>query len=325
MGDLLKVSNLKQYFNVKSSDSNESIKLKAVEDVSFSIKEGETLGLVGESGCGKSTIAKCLVRLYDPTDGKIEFDGSDITHITAKEMRPYRKNIQMIFQDPYSSLDPRMNVENLICEGLKVHKVCKTKAEYRQKVIELMKQVGLSEQHLLRYPHEFSGGQRQRIAIAKALAVNPKLIICDEPVSALDVSIQAQVVNLLQELKEKHNMTYLFVSHDLRIVKHLSDRIAVMYLGSMMETATKKDLFAKPLHPYTQALLSAVPGTDPEKISEKSPMGEIPSIENMPVGCKFCTRCSQATERCHTERPVLKEVEKEHFVACHLYDKMEEK
>ena len=256
MADLLTVSHLKKYFSVKGGDEGETT-LKAVDDISFSIAEGETLGLVGESGCGKSTVGKCLVRLYEPTDGQIVFQGTDITHLSTRQIRPLRRNIQMIFQDPYSSLDPRMNVKAQISEGMKIQHLYKTKAEREEAVIKLLREVGLSEEQMLRYPHEFSGGQRQRIAIARAIALRPALIVCDEPVSALDVSVQAQVVNLLQKMKAEYHITYLFISHDLRVVKHLSDRIAVMYLGAMMEYAGKQSLFEHPLHPYTCLLYTS--------------------------------------------------------------------
>ena len=320
MADLLTVSHLKKYFSVKGGDEGETT-LKAVDDISFSIAEGETLGLVGESGCGKSTVGKCLVRLYEPTDGQIVFQGTDITHLSTRQIRPLRRNIQMIFQDPYSSLDPRMNVKAQISEGMKIQHLYKTKAEREEAVIKLLREVGLSEEQMLRYPHEFSGGQQQRIAIARAIALRPALIVCDEPVSALDVSVQAQVVNLLQKMKAEYHITYLFISHDLRVVKHLSDRIAVMYLGAMMEYAGKQSLFEHPLHPYTQMLLSSVPDTDPERKREKIIMqGEIPGIDNIPQGCRFCTRCPYATERCRTEKPTLREVKPGHSVACFRYE-----
>ena len=320
MADLLTVSHLKKYFSVKGGDEGETT-LKAVDDISFSIAEGETLGLVGESGCGKSTVGKCLVRLYEPTDGQIVFQGTDITHLSTRQIRPLRRNIQMIFQDPYSSLDPRMNVKAQISEGMKIQHLYKTKAEREEAVIKLLREVGLSEEQMLRYPHEFSGGQRQRIAIARAIALRPALIVCDEPVSALDVSVQAQVVNLLQKMKAEYHITYLFISHDLRVVKHLSDRIAVMYLGAMMEYAGKQSLFEHPLHPYTQMLLSSVPDTDPERKREKIIMqGEIPGIDHIPQGCRFCTRCPYATERCRTEKPTLREVKPGHSVACFRYE-----
>ena len=323
MADLLTVSHLKKYFSVKGGDEGETT-LKAVDDISFSIAEGETLGLVGESGCGKSTVGKCLVRLYEPTDGQIVFQGTDITHLSTRQIRPLRRNIQMIFQDPYSSLDPRMNVKAQISEGMKIQHLYKTKAEREEAVIKLLREVGLSEEQMLRYPHEFSGGQRQRIAIARAIALRPALIVCDEPVSALDVSVQAQVVNLLQKMKAEYHITYLFISHDLRVVKHLSDRIAVMYLGAMMEYAGKQSLFDHPLHPYTQMLLSSVPDTDPERKREKTIMqGEIPGIDSIPQGCRFCTRCPYATERCRTEKPALREVKPGHSVACFRYEEGE--
>ena len=314
--ELLRVSHLKKYFVLKEANGT-SLKVRAVDDVSFTVRKGETIGLVGESGCGKSTVGKCLVRLYEPTEGEILFQGQNITHMSKRELRPLRKDIQMIFQDPYSSLDPRMNVKTLISEGMKVQKTFATKAEIEQAVVHLLNQVGLSEEQMLRYPHEFSGGQRQRIAIARAVAVNPALIVCDEPVSALDVSVQAQVVNLLQSIKKTYNMTYIFISHDLRVVKHISDRILVMYLGSMMEMADKDTLFDAPLHPYTQMLLNSVPNTDPRQLHEKQTMqGEIPGIDQIPDGCKFCTRCPYATEQCRTSCPELREVTPGHYVAC---------
>ncbi len=323
MAELLTVSHLKKCFTIKGGAEGETT-LTAVDDISFSIAEGETLGLVGESGCGKSTVGKCLVRLYEPTSGKIFFRGTDITHLSTRMIRPLRRNIQMIFQDPYSSLDPRMNVKAQISEGMKIQHLYKTKAEREEAVVKLLREVGLSEEQMLRYPHEFSGGQRQRIAIARAIALRPALIVCDEPVSALDVSVQAQVVNLLQKMKSDYHITYLFISHDLRVVKHLSDRIAVMYLGAMMEYADKKSLFDHPLHPYTQMLLSSVPDTDPERKQEKIVMqGEIPGIDNIPKGCRFCTRCPYATERCHMEKPELHQVYPGHSVACFRYEEGE--
>lgn len=319
MNELLSVSHLKKYFQLK--DAADSLQVKAVDDVSFTINEGETLGLVGESGCGKSTIGKCIVRLYEPTDGAVKFRGQDISHMGKGQLQPLRRDIQMIFQDPYSSLDPRMNVKTLISEGMRVQHMYSSRAELNEAVVRLMRQVGLSEEQMLRYPHEFSGGQRQRIAIARAIAVKPALIVCDEPVSALDVSVQAQVVNLLQELKEQEHIAYLFISHDLRVVKHLSDHIAVMYLGRMMEYADKASIFVNPLHPYTKMLLSAVPDTDPESKREKLVMqGEIPGIENIPQGCRFCTRCPYATDQCHQQAPAMREVEPGHHVACFLHE-----
>ena len=316
MSEMLKVSGLKKYFDVKD-EAGEVIQLRAVDDVSFFIQEGETIGLVGESGCGKSTIGKCLVRLYEPTAGEILFRGVNITHLSRREMLAHRKDIQMIFQDPYSSLDPRMNVRALISEGVRIQRPDVARSAMDDLVESLMVSVGLSAEQMLRYPHEFSGGQRQRIAIARALAVEPALIVCDEPVSALDVSVQAQVVNLLQKLKKERNVTYLFISHDLRVVRHLSDRIIVMYLGNIMETARADDLFAQPVHPYTQMLLSAVPNTNPEEKREKLIMnGEIPGIDQIPAGCRFCTRCPYADERCRSERPGMLDLGNGHQVAC---------
>ena len=320
MADLLTVSHLKKYFSVKGGDEGETT-LKAVDDISFSIAEGETLGLVGESGCGKSTVGKCLVRLYEPTDGQIVFQGTDITHLSTRQIRPRRRNFLLFFHDPSSSLDPRMNVKAQISEGMKIQHLYKTKAEREEAVIKLLREVGLSEEQMLRYPHEFSGGQRQRIAIARAIALRPALIVCDEPVSALDVSVQAQVVNLLQKMKAEYHITYLFISHDLSVIRYISDYIAVMYLGHIVEMCPAGDIYERPLHPYTQMLLSSVPDTDPERKREKIIMqGEIPGIDNIPQGCRFCTRCPYATERCRTEKPTLREVKPGHSVACFRYE-----
>lgn len=319
MADLLTVSHLKKYFSVKGGDEGETT-LKAVDDISFSIAEGETLGLVGESGCGKSTVGKCLVRLYEPTDGQIVFQGTDITHLSTRQIRPLRRNIQMIFQDPYSSLDPRMNVKAQISEGMKIQHLYKTKAEREEAVIKLLREVGLSEEQMLRYPHEFSGGQRQRIGIARALAVNPEFIVCDEPVSALDVSIQAQVINMFDDLQDRLGLTYLFIAHDLLVVRHISDRIAVMYLGKMVELASAEEIYNHPLHPYSKSLLSAVPLPDPKAARANKRIvlsGDIPSPLNAPSGCPFRTRCPHATEACAQSMPPFNEVEKGHFVACH--------
>lgn len=319
MADLLTVSHLKKYFSVKGGDEGETT-LKAVDDISFSIAEGETLGLVGESGCGKSTVGKCLVRLYEPTDGQIVFQGTDITHLSTRQIRPLRRNIQMIFQDPYSSLDPRMNVKAQISEGMKIQHLYKTKAEREEAVIKLLREVGLSEEQMLRYPHEFSGGQRQRIGIARALAVNPEFIVCDEPVSALDVSIQAQVINMFDDLQDRLGLTYLFIAHDLLVVRHISDRIAVMYLGKMVELASAEEIYNHPLHPYSKSLLSAVPLPDPKAARANKRIvlsGDIPSPLNAPSGCPFRTRCPHATEACAQSMPPFNGVEKGHFVACH--------
>ena len=318
--NLLEVEHLKQYFPVRQGFK--TIPLKAVDDVSFSIKPGETLGLVGESGCGKTTVGRTLLRLYQPTSGKITFDGDVLYDSENKidvDMLPYRKQMQMVFQDPYSSLDPRMTVEDIIGEPLDVHKLYSSKAERRDKILGIMELVGLNAEHAMRYAHEFSGGQRQRIGIARALAVNPKFIVCDEPVSALDVSIQAQVVNMFEELQEKLGVAYLFIAHDLLVVHHISDRIAVMYLGKMVEIADADELNENPMHPYTLSLLSAVPIPDPKTARESKRIvleGDVPSPLNMPTGCPFRTRCKYATERCGIEMPPLSDRGDGHMVAC---------
>lgn len=317
---LLQVEHLKQYFTVK--EGFKKLQLKAVDDVSFAIKPGETLGLVGESGCGKTTVGRTLLRLYQPTAGRIVFDG-DVLFDSEKKidvnMHPYRKEMQMVFQDPYSSLDPQMTVEDIIGEPLDTHKLYSSRGERRDKILSLMETVGLNAEHAMRYAHEFSGGQRQRIGIARALAVNPKFIVCDEPVSALDVSIQAQVVNMFEELQEKLGVAYLFIAHDLLVVHHISDRIAVMYLGHIMEIADADELNETPVHPYTLSLLSAVPIPDP-KIARQSQRiileGDVPSPLNMPSGCPFRTRCRYATEQCESEMPPLTDRGNDHFVAC---------
>ncbi len=317
---LLEVSHLKQYFPVRRGFHK--IPLKAVDDISFAIKPGETLGLVGESGCGKTTVGRTLLRLYQPTAGRIVFDGNVLFDSEKKidvDMLPYRKQMQMVFQDPYSSLNPRMTVEDIIGEPLDVHKLYSSKKERREKILELMNLVGLNAEHAMRYAHEFSGGQRQRIGIARALAVNPKFIVCDEPVSALDVSIQAQVVNMFEELQEKLGVAYLFIAHDLLVVHHISDRIAVMYLGKMMEIAEADELNNNPIHPYTLSLLSAVPIPDPETARKSKRIvleGDVPSPLNMPSGCPFRTRCRYATEQCAAEMPPLTDRGDGHFVAC---------
>ncbi|HIX12702.1 MAG TPA: ABC transporter ATP-binding protein [Candidatus Anaerofilum faecale] len=312
---LVEVKNLKQYFPVRNS-KGKLVPLKAVDDVSFAIKPGETLGLVGESGCGKTTVGRSLLRLYKPTAGEIWFDGQ---LVTDKNMHEHRKEMQMVFQDPYSSLDPRMTVEDIIGEPLDIHKLCKTKAERRERVLELMKTVGLNAEQATRYPHEFSGGQRQRIGIARALAVNPRFIVCDEPVSALDVSIQAQVVNMFEDLQQQLGMAYLFIAHDLLVVHHMSDRIAVMYLGKIMEVADSDSVINHPIHPYTESLLSAVPIPDPKIARTRQRIvleGDVPSPMNMPQGCPFRTRCRYATEQCTAECPTLTDRGNGHFVAC---------
>ncbi len=311
---LVEVSHLKQYFPIRSGFK--TIPLKAVDDVSFSIKPGETLGLVGESGCGKTTVGRTLLRLYKPTSGSIKFDGVEVTD---KNIYGLRKEMQMVFQDPYSSLNPRMTVEDIIGEPLDVHKLYSTRAERHEKVMELMETVGLNAEHATRYAHEFSGGQRQRIGIARALAVDPRFIVCDEPVSALDVSIQAQVVNMFEDLQKQRGMAYLFIAHDLLVVQHISDRIAVMYLGHMMELAEANELMNNPMHPYTQSLLSAVPIPDPETARKSKRIileGDVPSPLRMPTGCPFRTRCKYATEQCAKAMPELKDRGDGHLVAC---------
>ena len=314
---LLEVKNLKKYFKIDSKTW-----LKAVDDVSFGIEEGETLGLVGESGCGKSTLGRTVIGLYPPTDGSILFEGRDITHLTAKEKVALTRKMQIIYQDPYACLDPRMTVADIIAEGLDIHGICKGE-ERRKRIYELLRLVGMNEEHANRFPHEFSGGQRQRIGIARALAIDPKFIICDEPISALDVSIQAQVVNLLEDLQKQLGLTYLFIAHDISMVAHISDRIAVMYLGAMAELAPSKDIMESPLHPYTKALLSAVPFADPDASRARNRIkltGDVPSPMSAQTGCKFASRCSQCTKACREEAPTLREVRPGHFVSCHLYD-----
>lgn len=313
---LLEVKNLKQYFNISNGFFG-SLTLKAVDDVSFIIKEGETLGLVGESGCGKTTVGRSILNLYKPTAGDISFDGVKIKN--KKSVRDFRKKAQMVFQDPYSSLDPRMTVGDIIGEPLDVHRLCSSRKERSERIKELMDTVGLSSEHATRYAHEFSGGQRQRIGIARALAVKPKFIICDEPVSALDVSIQAQIINMFQDLQEKLNLTYLFIAHDLLVVKHISNRIAVMYLGKIVEIAPADELYNSPLHPYSVSLLSAVPIPDPEHARNHKRItlaGDIPSPLRMPSGCAFRTRCPRATAECAKKVPELRECSPGHFAAC---------
>ena len=321
---LVSVKNISKTFEVTKGLTTKKKLVHAVNDVSFDIFSGETFSLVGESGCGKSTTGRLLNHLVSPDTGEIIFDGKDITHIKESEMRSLRSDIQMIFQDPYGSLNPRMRVQDLVGEPLLIHTKMSS-GERLKKVHELLEVVGLSSLHGERYPHEFSGGQRQRIGIARALSVNPKLIIADEPVSALDVSIQAQVLNLMQDLQKEYNLTYLFISHDLSVVEMISDRIAVMYLGTIVEVAPKEVLYKNPVHPYTRALISAVPIPDPTRKRNRIVIkGDIPSPSNLPSGCLFRTRCPYATEKCKEERPEYTEVEKDHFVKCHYTDLMEE-
>ena len=314
---LVEVKNLKEYFNITTGMFT-SKPLKAVDDVSFAIHKGETLGLVGESGCGKTTVGRTLLHLYKPTGGEIWFDGKKIQ--TRKDILEYRKKSAMVFQDPYSSLNPRMTVSDIIAEPLDVHKMYASKAERQERILDLMAKVGLNSEHANRYAHEFSGGQRQRIGIARALSMNPEFLVCDEPVSALDVSIQAQVINMFDELQEQMDLTYLFIAHDLLVVRHISDRIAVMYLGKMVELADSREIYDHPLHPYTKSLMSAVPLPDPKKARENKRIvlsGDIPSPLNAPSGCPFRTRCPYATDACAEAMPEFKEVQAGHFVACH--------
>ena len=317
---LLEVRHLKMYFPLKKTIGGKvTLALRAVDDVSFKLKAGETLGIVGESGCGKTTMGRSVLKLYQPTGGQIFFEGKDIATYKPKEMRPLRTQMQIIFQDPYSSLPPRSTVGGILSEPVKVHKIV-PKGEIKDYVMQIMEQCGLRDYYYERYPHEFSGGQRQRICIARALSVKPKLVICDEPVSALDVSIQAQIINLLKQLQQELGLTYLFISHDLSVIKHISDKIGVMYLGSMVEFGDKKAIFSHPMHPYTQALFSAVPNPNPDVKMERIVLnGDIPSPADPPKGCKFNTRCPHAMEICKHIAPKYKEYEPGHFVACHCY------
>lgn len=313
---LLEVKNLKKYYPVRTGFIKKT-ELKAVDDVSFFIRKGETLGIVGESGCGKTTLGRAVLRLEEPTSGDIIYEGESII---GKNMKEYRKKMQIVFQDPYASLDPRKTVSDIIGEAMDLQKLCKTKEERKEKILELMKLVGLNAEFYNRFPHEFSGGQRQRIGIARALAVNPGFIICDEPVSALDVSIQAQIINMLEELQETRKLTYLFIAHDLAIVKHISNRIGVMYLGHMVELAESAELYRSPIHPYTEMLLSAIPIADPDLSAARKRIrleGEVPSPLNPPSGCPFRTRCPKAGKACAESMPALREIIPGHFAACH--------
>ena len=323
---LLEVRHMRKTFPLKKSLMGKvKRELVAVDDVSFKLHAGETLGIVGESGCGKTTLGRAILKLHQPTAGKIIFDGEDITNYNTKKMREFRKKMQIIFQDPYSSLPPRSTVGDILSEPVMVHNIV-PKKDIKSYVLELMDKCGLRDYYFERYPHEFSGGQRQRICIARALSVKPKLVICDEPVSALDVSIQAQIINLLKELQASLNLAYVFISHDLSVVKFISDKIGVMYLGSMVEFGSKKDIFANPLHPYTKALFSAIPNPNPDvKMNRIVLNGDIPSPANPPKGCRFHTRCPHATEKCKYVTPEYKEYEEGHFAACHLLSEESDK
>ena len=322
---LIEIENLRKYFPIKSGGGlfNKRQYVQAVESVTLNIYKGETLGIVGESGCGKSTLGRAIIRLHEPTSGKIVYNGETIYDSQAKiavPMLPYRRKMQIIFQDPSASLDPRMTVGEIVGEALDIHKLCANKAERRERINELLDEVGLNTEHANRFPHEFSGGQQQRVGIARALAVDPEFIVCDEPISALDVSIQSQVVNMLEDLQQQIGLTYLFIAHDISVVRHISNRIGVMYLGSLVELAESYELCNHPIHPYTQTLLSAVPLPDPEKNKTRQRMlleGDIPSPINPPSGCRFHTRCPYATEICKRETPLLKEYGPGHFAACH--------
>jgi oligopeptide transport system ATP-binding protein len=323
---LLQVKNLKKYFPIKGGIFSKTVgHVQAVDDISFDLYPGETVGLVGESGCGKSTAARTILRLIEPTGGEVFFEGQDILKLGKKPMRALRRQMQIIFQDPYASLNPRMTVASIVGEPLEIHKIAKGRAK-EERVANILEKVGLRPEHMRRYPHEFSGGQRQRIGIARALALNPKLIIGDEPVSALDVSIQAQVINLLEDLQREFNLTYLIIAHDLSVVEHISDRVAVMYLGKIVELATDRELYENPSHPYTEALLSAVPRPDPSIKKQRIILpGDVPSPINPPSGCRFHTRCLYAKADCKTVEPPLQDIGDGHYVACHYWKEVQAK
>ena len=320
--NLVEVKHLQQYFPAGGMGKNKQY-VQAVDDVSFAIRKGETLGMVGESGCGKTTTGRTLLRLYEPTDGTIIYDGKvlfDKKEKIAVDMLPYRRRMQIVFQDPYASLDPRMTIGDIVGEGIDIHHLCANAKERHDKIISLLERVGLNSEHANRYPHEFSGGQRQRVGIARALAVDPEFIVCDEPVSALDVSIQAQVVNMFEDLQQEMGLTYLFIAHDLSVVKHISNRIGVMYLGHMVELAESAELYRNPIHPYTEMLLSAIPIADPDLSAARKRIkleGEVPSPLNPPSGCPFRTRCPKAGKACAESMPALREITPGHFAACH--------
>ena len=322
MDNVLDVKNLKKYYPIKAGLFRKTVGyVKAVDDISFSIPRGTTMGLVGETGCGKTTVGKTILRLTEKTSGEVLLNGQDIFSLSSKEMQAFRPKIQMVFQDPYSSLSPRMPVSEIIGEAVRVHHIVPEK-EHDAYIEQIMEECGLQPYHKSRYPHEFSGGQRQRICIARALALKPDFVVCDEPVSALDVSIQAQIINLLMDLQEKRKLTFLFISHDLSVVEHISNSVGVMYLGSMAEFAPTADIFSEPLHPYTQALFSAIPISDPDRKMKRIILeGSIPSPANPPQGCKFHTRCRKCMDICKSERPELREIRPGHFCACHLYNR----
>ena len=315
--NLLEVKNLRKYFPAQGDFLGKAVTVKAVDGVNFAIRKGETLGLAGESGCGKTTIGKLILRLLEPTEGEIIFEGKNILQFNKNKLKNLRRHVQIIFQDPFASLDPRKTVEYTVAEPMKVHSL--NPRQRRQKVLQLLDKVGITPEQARRYPHQFSGGQRQRIGIARALALNPKFIVADEPVSALDVSIQAQILNLMMDLQEEFHLTYLFIAHDLSVINHVSDQVAIMYLGEIVELAPKKILFHSPLHPYTKALLSAIPIPDPTIKRERVVLeGDVPSPINVPSGCRFHTRCPSLLPVCKSKEPALREIEENHFVACHL-------